>query len=239
LTVHYLQKTADQVAQEWKDKADNLGTELATLQEVAELARATQASLEETQKEASVLRCKVNDLSSDLALNSTKLEVAKSSTMNQGLRRVKELEDKGLFSLDLISGEIAPRAPIAFADVKPAPKDENPPEPMLTNAEVVDQLCADVAEIARIFDAPLVLEVLLVAGKGGTPAYWDQLAAGRAALLRGRLEAAGAAGARLEVKSGVLKKAAGPEVALRLDPTLFRTAPSAGAAAGKPAAKKK
>mmetsp|Transcript_31247 Transcript_31247/g.66320 ORF Transcript_31247/g.66320 Transcript_31247/m.66320 type:complete len:557 (+) Transcript_31247:48-1718(+) len=232
--VKRLQKTADQEATEWKSKATSLDKEVVSLRAVADTVRFTQASLAESQKEATDLKCKVNDLSSDLAMNTAKLEAARSVSMNRGLRRVKEVEDKGMITMDRSSGEIAIKAPFEFSPVKPGPKDDVPPDPAFVSTEAIDTILENVLDLSRVFESPLQVEVQCVVGKGGTPAFWEKLAAARAALVRSRLETLGPPPGGLEATGIILKGAKGNgSVVMKLDPSLFRAATPAPKAAPK------
>lgn len=94
---------------------------------------------------------------------------------------------------------------------------------------MADKIFADAAAIAGIFQGPVELEVQIKPGKGGTPAYWEQLAKSRSEIATVRIQKAGVPVDKLTV-SGVTIKQGASGVVVRLDKTLFADADAKGAA---------
>lgn len=223
-----LQNLAESEASQWQRKAEQLREEVASLQGAHNKATELESRLDSSRSEVVDLGSQVRILKTDLSNASIALDAANKTSTSNGLRRMKELDDRGNLRTDRVTGEVKILTPFEFGPVKPS-KDSEPPEQVPTNPEAVALLCADIAELATLIEGPLELEVqtpFIATDK----AFSDQLGAARASFLKSKLEFAGVPADRLRVSSAPLKVAKGAKggtgsvAVMQLDRSLFSAA---------------
>jgi len=229
-----------QEARRWQAEATGLQAKVAGLEEVAKGVARHEAAALTAGARSEELGQTIQGLQGDLNELRGKLEKASESSLSCGLRRVKDLEDRGNVSLDRVSGEIRLLRPVEFAAVNPTdPSDA----PRFANAEAAQHVLQDVAQLVALFDGPAHVEVHSKPQKGGTPAFWDEVAEASAGLVKAWMqENASVPPERVTAKGVAGNKGLNANaVVVRLDKAFFREEDLAGKGGGKggaPPAKK-
>merc|ERR1719264_1667075 len=99
--------------------------------------------------------------------------------------------------MDRQSGSVELVRTIEFTPRKPT----EAPQAEFRDPETATCVMADISELWSLFDGPLDIEVHMKPGKGGTSSFWENLAAGRAELLRSHLEGRGVPGRMISIKA--------------------------------------
>lgn len=222
----------------WRQQAEELERQVANLQEAAKSAKTWQSTAEQAHAKAIKLDQHVQGLETKLGETRSALEAATDNTLTNGMRRLKDLEARGCLTVNRQTGEVALLKPVDFAPPKAGDQE---PAAEFANAATAAAVLQDVAELGRLFEGPIEVEVHMKVGKGGTPGFWDQVAERSAALVQTQLEQNGVQGERVNAKGFSGTKGLNTNcLVVRLDRQLFvDDGKSAGKRGVSPAPKRK
>merc|ERR1719330_793213 len=113
-----LQRVAEEEMKHWRDMAERLKQDVSSLQDANEKAKEFQELMEKSEGQAAELGGKVRRLDKDLERTKTLLTTAQNNSVVAGLRRLKEVEDRGHVKLEWTTGEVKVVAPLEFVEEK-------------------------------------------------------------------------------------------------------------------------
>jgi len=217
----------------YREMADKLQVQVGQLEDAVETARKRQASAEEAcHKTTDSFNAKVQALEGDITERQRSLEKALDHSLANSMRKLKELDARGLVKLNRQTGVARLSTPIEFTPCPPKEK----PAPEFKDPITADKVIRDAVELIGIFDQPLDLEVVVKPGKGGNAAFWEEVAQAQAEILRSRLDGGGPQLGRVRATGRATAKGV-PGVVLKLASELFpeqadEKAPSRSASRG-------
>jgi len=169
-------------------------------------------------------------LESDLSMAQEAVRLAEAGSLRNNMLRLKKIDSRGVVQLNRQTGQVKMVAPIEFATVKAGAATDA----TLTNPSLLQNAAQDIAELSNVFDGPLTVEAHLKPGKGGTPAFWDEVATKQAEVVVNELQQIGVPGDKLIAKGLPGNKGQNANLLLvKLDPDLFPNIVEPAAAAPK------
>jgi len=201
----------------WKDEALKLKT---SLKETSNEVQAKIASVEGARASAVKLEGQLKELRAELKQAQGALEVAVAGSMSNCMQRLKNIEGRGYIKVDRQNGCLK------FAkalDFKPSSEAE-PPVPEFADPREATKALADIAEVVKLFDVPVSVEIQSKLPKGAQQAAWDQLTNGWAELLKVALVKEGVLGDHVSAR-GLSGAKLEDSVVIQLDRTMFAEQP--------------
>eukprot|EP00429_Kryptoperidinium_foliaceum_P036330 CAMPEP_0176161250 /NCGR_PEP_ID=MMETSP0120_2-20121206/82497_1 /TAXON_ID=160619 /ORGANISM="Kryptoperidinium foliaceum, Strain CCMP 1326" /LENGTH=545 /DNA_ID=CAMNT_0017498727 /DNA_START=58 /DNA_END=1695 /DNA_ORIENTATION=- len=181
-----LTTAATEDAAHWYTNADRWHKEqqdaLVALEAARRATSDSEAQVERVQRD-------VDELRSALAEATKALAEMKTAPASQALSKVQEVEKRGRVRLDRKSGQVEVLSGGLDFVVPKTPGAE--PLATFKDAALAEQAITDIAELWKLFDGPLDLEMHFRAGKGGNLAWWNSQATTQVACLKEKLGEAG------------------------------------------------
>jgi len=146
----------------WRDSCDQM----------KERANKTQATSDKARKEAERLEQKAKGLQEQLEENQKDLQKALVAPGRDVLMSLHEIESGGNIRINRQSGRIDFVRGFEFIP----PKSADFPTAEFKDADAAEACAADVAKTVCLFGSPVQLELTVMPGKGGTPAFWNDVA---------------------------------------------------------------
>lgn len=202
-----------------REISEQLRQQVARLEDAAKGAKKRQVSAEEEWHDLQAsLQSQVLSLQSELHHAQESVRDAHTSTWRSNLRKVNEIEGRGNVHLNRSNGHIRVVHGVDFTHSKPTQR----PHPEFMHPANAERVALDLVELSGLFGGPVAVEVHVKPGKGGTPAYWDDVADAQATLLRTELERVGVPADRLSVQGLAGSKGQNLNVVIvKLDQELF------------------
>jgi len=211
------ESTANTELAQHRESAEKLREQTRRLEDTAETARKRQASEQAAHMEkAESLHSQIRELQDELGRVKQSLQMAQDTSMSQCLLRLKDMDTRGHVKVNRQSGAVRLGTPLDFMPCNPP----HTPMPEFADPVTADKVILDMAELLKIFNRPIVVDVLLKPGKGGNPEFWEEAAEAQAELLRSRLKGLGVASNQL-IMRGMTAGKAPPGVLIKLDQSLF------------------
>lgn len=208
----------------WHSTADRLQSAHETSVLEVELARKKVSDVED---DAEKLRREVAALSEQLRDTSTQLKEARHASAGATFETLKSIEKRGRIRVNRQSGLIEAVNGLDFAAVKVGQATADWKDP-----DVAVEALNDLAEIAELFEGPMLAEVRLRPGKGGKPEFWDKVAQVQAEFLKDELRRVGVPEMSLLFQGQQAAKNQEPGVFLTLKRDVFDDAAVAALAGG-------
>lgn len=221
---------------QFRETAEQLTQQVEQLEDAARAAKKKYLSNEQDWQEMeAALSGQVADLQAALARAEEAARAAEAGSLRANMLRLKEIDSRGRVQLNRQSGAIQLVTPLEFVAVKPG----GDTAAEFVNPSIAKNVASDIAELAHIFEGPMAVEAHLKPAKGGTPAFWDELAARQAELVRSRLESGGVPAERLVARGLAGSKGQNANVVVvKLDSDLFPNLPEPVAASAKKGGKR-
>lgn len=213
-------------AESWREEADKLRCQF---EEQTREAQGDRKTTEEATKKFEDCSQLVDSLKQELEQTKDGLQTARSNSMNNSMKRLKDIEGRGNLKVNRQNGAVTLNKAIEFLPCKP----NEDPSGRFANEQESAQVLHDIARMASIFDlAWLELEIRVkIVPKTGTQEFWDKLAECQADAIRDQMEACGYPLERLTVKGTAGNQE--PDCVVRLDTSIFAEQPKAKAKAKK------
>mmetsp|Transcript_15195 Transcript_15195/g.35607 ORF Transcript_15195/g.35607 Transcript_15195/m.35607 type:complete len:684 (+) Transcript_15195:74-2125(+) len=189
---------------------------------------------EEEGAAAAQLRTKVHELDSSLAKQSAEMEDltgrftelqtlysdAVTAPAAKVLRHIKDIEERGRVRIHRHTGDVELHAPLDFAAVPQNSTAAAPPDPEFKDESIATDILNDVAELAKLFDVGIGVEVHTKTVKG-KEALWDKVASSRAEMVAERLVRAGVVADILVPQGLAGKQGAAEGLTIKIDKSIF------------------
>jgi len=225
------EKATNQELVQCRNTAANMTAQVRELEESSSTLQTRFAHAEVVwQDTEATLNSQVMRLESDLSMAQEAVRLAEAGSLRNNMLRLKKIDSRGVVQLNRQTGQVKMVAPIEFATVKAGAATDA----TLTNPSLLQNAAQDIAELSNVFDGPLTVEAHLKPGKGGTPAFWDEVATKQAEVVVNELQQIGVPGDKLIAKGLPGNKGQNANLLLvKLDPDLFPNIVEPAAAAPK------
>jgi len=215
--------TSRKEAQTWRESAEKLRWQLD--EQTRESKDWTQ-NAEDSQSRTAELEKLMAELREDLRQGTDRLQDARAGSMNNSMKRLKDLEGRGNVKMNRQTGAVTLQKLIEFLPCKP----NEEPVARLVDEPVASQTLQDVAQLASMFDVSwMEVEIRVKVSKGGSQEFWDNVAETQRLLVRELLELGDFPMERLTVKG--VACSTDSDCLVRLDSAIFVDQPKGKAKA--------
>jgi len=200
-----------------EDLQDAVAKERQRADEEGSSATQLRAKMQELDQTLAKQTAEMDDLSTRFTALQTMLADATSAPAAKVLRKIKDIEARGRVRIHRQTGEVELLSALEFVAVPQGATVAAVPEPEFKDEAVAAYIISDVAELMKLFDVGIAVEVRLKTVKG-KEALLEKVASRRAEILSERFIQAGVPA---EILSAVGLALASEGVAVKIDKGVF------------------